>query len=73
MSLCVKCYEFLFSIGRSIENDVPWIHCHHDQEKEICICYHREIGSPWYKWEANEYKYCPYCGRKLKEVQNESM
>lgn len=76
--LCKKCLRFLFDLGRTRENDVPWIHCHHEESggPQIVLCDICDDGGwkPQY-WPlqrdshimaaSRESDFCPKCGRKL--------
>ena len=70
--LCEKCTTAFFDVYETYSNDLyPFIHCHHDEEKEGCeecsgkfkLYFFREDGKETVK--AIECKYCPNCGRKL--------
>ena len=71
MGLCKNCLRFLFDLGRTKEIDVPWLHCHHEEEKKCRVCQRGEDKSPIYyahdspKWSPVDCKFCPECGRKL--------
>ena len=72
--LCAKCLRFLFDLGRTKENDVPWIHCHHDETKKtVCTTCLDGEHNPSYvvlspDYPRNRACFCPKCGRKLGET-----
>ena len=71
--LCKNCLRFLFDLGRTKENDVPWIHCHHEDAKKCPGCDGWAVGRIVYYHtftglelaQTSPCKYCPECGKKL--------